>query len=127
MKQIVKNKEPKSLTEHRANNGTFDNLKKDELRDALLVEQGNICCYCMRRIPQKLSDSEKQKNYPSTKIEHLQSQSQHPDKQLVTKICCSLVTEITVYPNMYKLAIHTKEKEVYHLVLPTKIETLNPR
>jgi len=75
MKQIFKNKEPKSLIEHRSKGGKFDDLKKDELRECLLNEQGYICCYCMKRIPES-------SNNPGCKIEHFKSQSQYEDLQL---------------------------------------------
>lgn len=54
MKQIIKNNEPRSLVQHRARGGNYDNLDKDELRTSLMTEQGHICCYCMCRIPHKL-------------------------------------------------------------------------
>lgn len=82
MKQITKNSEPRSLVQHRANGGTFENLPKDEVRNSLLEEQGHICCYCMKRIPQKLKHEEIEKNYPSSKIEHVKCQSQNSDQEL---------------------------------------------
>ena len=64
MKAIVKKNEPTSLTEHRASqHASFDNLDKTDVRTFLLAEQGHICCYCMKRIPESGS-------IPSTKIEH---------------------------------------------------------
>jgi uncharacterized protein (TIGR02646 family) len=75
---IKKGSEPRSLTEHRAAaNADFDNLPKrakDELRRALVTEQGVLCCYCMGRI----SD-----NPESMKVEHWTPQSQNPEQQLV--------------------------------------------
>ncbi len=54
MKFIAKNlsTQPASLVKHRQQpNATYDNYReKDDLREALLNEQGFICCYCMRRI-----------------------------------------------------------------------------
>lgn len=85
MKQITKNLEPRSLVQHRAQKGTYGDLPtatKDELRNSLLSEQGHICCYCMKRIPQKLKQEEIEKNYPSSKIEHVNCQSIHNDKDL---------------------------------------------
>lgn len=82
MKQITKNSEPRSLVQHRANGGTFENLPKDEVRNSLLEEQGHICCYCMKRIPQKLKQEEIDKNFPSSKIEHVKCQSQNSDQEL---------------------------------------------
>lgn len=82
MKQIIKSKEPISLTKYRANIPKKDlkTLKKyesspknvlDDLRKQLLEEQGYICCYCMSRI-----------DYPYTKIEHLKPRSVYREKQL---------------------------------------------
>jgi hypothetical protein len=52
----TKSREPRSLTKYRtqadsASKTIFDDYEdKDELRKALLKEQGFICCYCMQRI-----------------------------------------------------------------------------
>lgn len=75
MKQIVKNKEPRSLTTYResisksdlATLEKFDTAPsnvKDNLRDKLLEEQGFICCYCMNRIA-----------FRNSKIEHFKPRS----------------------------------------------------
>ena len=84
MKQIEKGKEPRSLIEHRAKKGGFDGVPKDEIREQLLAEQGCICCYCMKRIPQKLKQEEVEKHFPSCKIEHVLSRAEdkHPELQL---------------------------------------------
>ncbi|MDP3432458.1 MAG: TIGR02646 family protein [Bacteroidota bacterium] len=82
MKQIEKGREPKRLEEHRAKGGDFDGLPKDELRRQLLNEQGYICCYCMKRIPQTMSREQIEKNYPSSKIAHVLSQDNHSNQQL---------------------------------------------
>ncbi len=79
MKQIVKGQEPRSLVEHRASNGSYENLPKNEVRESLLEEQGHICCYCMKRIPQKLKPEEIAKNYPKSKIEHVKCQSENTE------------------------------------------------
>ena len=82
MKQIIKTKEPPTLTTYRASISKEDlkNLEKyenapkdvlDDLRKQLLEEQGYICCYCMSRI-----------DYPYTKIEHFQPRSMYREKQL---------------------------------------------
>lgn len=73
MKRIIKNKEPKSLLEHRQQPfSDYDNYAhKDELRASLLSEQGNICCYCMQRIRDD-----------KMKIEHWRSQDEYPELQL---------------------------------------------
>lgn len=86
MKQISKGREPKSLEEHRAKGGDYKGLpreiKEDDLRVQLLNEQGCICCYCMKRIPQTLSQEQIDKNYPSSKIEHVLSQENHHELEL---------------------------------------------
>jgi uncharacterized protein (TIGR02646 family) len=78
MKQITKQAEPNSLIEHRAKQHSyFDNLPietKDELRQNLLSEQGYICCYCMKRIPENTS--------PYMKVEHFKCQDLHEILQL---------------------------------------------
>ena len=75
MRQIVKQQEPASLTAHRQTpHSNYDNYPaKEELRAALAGEQGALCCYCMGRIRPDLA---------SMKIEHWQSQTNHPDDQL---------------------------------------------
>ena len=51
---INKKQEPKSLLKYRVNKRnladiTYDNFRdKDDVRDALLAEQGHICAYCMQ-------------------------------------------------------------------------------
>lgn len=75
MKYIRKNREPKELTEHRAQtNANYDNCPtdvKDEIRKSLLKEQGYICCYCQQRIkvtnPDRIGDD--------MKIEHFKPQN----------------------------------------------------
>lgn len=84
MKQIVKLAEPHSLTQHRAKtHSSYSNLPieaKDELRDNLLTEQGHICCYCMKRIPEK-NNIEERVSY-DMKIEHYQCQDDFQNLQL---------------------------------------------
>jgi len=78
MKSIEKGREPNSLIEYRASQhqpysrNVFDDFAhKDELREALLQEQGHLCCYCMRRI-----------TADAMKIEHWASQSQRRELAL---------------------------------------------
>lgn len=84
MKQIVKLAEPNSLTQHRAKaHSSYSNLPlnaKDELRGNLLTEQGHICCYCMKRIPEKIT-SKGSITY-EMKIEHYQCQDYFQHLQL---------------------------------------------
>lgn len=73
MRQIIKGREPRSLTEHRAAaHATYDNYAdKGSLREALLRDQGWLCCYCMGRI-----DADRMK------IEHWAAQETHPERQI---------------------------------------------
>lgn len=75
MRRIVKQAEPQSLTQHRANaHAGYDNYQqKDELRDSLVAEQGAICCYCLRRI-HPVGDQ--------MKIEHWHCQTNYSAEQL---------------------------------------------
>lgn len=55
MKEIRKNPEPNSLTQYRLQqdaiyDGPNFTTVKNDIRHSLLVEQGYICAYCMRRI-----------------------------------------------------------------------------
>lgn len=52
MRHITKGREPESLTRYRTTAGACydDYAEKDDVRRALLREQGHICCYCMQRI-----------------------------------------------------------------------------
>ena len=75
MRNIVKGAEPKSLEEHRhsvvASYESYED--KQGLRVSLVAEQRGLCCYCLSRI---VAASEKMK------IEHWQSQTNFPDRQL---------------------------------------------
>lgn len=72
MRYIQKGHAPESLRDHRRAGGTYATYTAtDELRAALLGEQGSLCCYCMQRIELR-----------AMKIEHWAPQSVHPDLQL---------------------------------------------
>jgi len=76
MKAITKGGGPISLTEHRAKqHSCYANLDKDDTRTSLLTEQGHICCYCMRRIPES-------GKIPGSKIEHFFCQEDHSQEEL---------------------------------------------
>lgn len=87
MKWIEKNtqNEPKSLRLHRQKSfSNYDNYaEKDDLRKALLEEQGYICCYCLSRIQAPTQEK--------MKIEHWKSQHAFGNFQLDYKnllACC---------------------------------------
>ncbi|NIM14205.1 MAG: TIGR02646 family protein [Candidatus Aminicenantes bacterium] len=73
MKYIKKQNEPTSLRQFRSIPGAvYDAYRdKDELRQALMKEQGFICCYCMQRI-----------KFETSHIEHWKPQSLYPGYQL---------------------------------------------
>ncbi|MFA6928699.1 MAG: TIGR02646 family protein [Lentisphaeria bacterium] len=89
MRTICKGNEPSCLTKHRqqphsdydnytneidANTGKkIPNTGKDALRQALVMEQRGLCCYCQSRI---------HPNEDKMKIEHWQSQTGFPHRQL---------------------------------------------
>src|SRR5262245_12369061 len=75
MRNILKSSELKSLETHRCSaNASYDNYAdKQNLRESLAAEQRGLCCYCMSRI---VADPNKMK------IEHWQSQTNFPDRQL---------------------------------------------
>ncbi len=78
MRRIHKRKPgPSKLLEHRKRRGRFGDLPpdaKEQLRAALLGDQGFLCCYCMRSIhPEKGH---------RVRIEHHQSQSRAEEREL---------------------------------------------
>lgn len=75
MRAITKGPEPESLTRHRlTRHCDYDNYAaKDDLRYTLVTEQRSLCCYCMGRIRNGLSDM---------KIEHWRCQAHYPAEQL---------------------------------------------
>lgn len=92
---ITKNKEPKEWTEYRITPGV-DYQAIPELVQSLLKEQGYICAYCMRRIPQKDRLYKKDgNNYVLTtedhRVEHIKSRELHDNLKLEYTnmvICC---------------------------------------
>ncbi len=73
MKRIIKGSEPPCLLQYRQIDGAnYDGYSpKKSLKEALLTEQGYICCYCMRRI-----------SIDNMEIEHWQPQSKYPELQI---------------------------------------------
>lgn len=79
MIEIKKGREPRELIEYRKSKfASYDDMPhqvKEVVLDALMQEQGHLCAYCMKRIPQT-------KGNPPVSIEHWEAQSSHPDKEL---------------------------------------------
>lgn len=88
MIKIEKKREPRALNEYRKNpdasyNGmhgapTWNNSGTDvyhTVLESLMSEQGHLCAYCMRKIPEK-------KGFPNATIEHIEPQSKAPEKTL---------------------------------------------
>lgn len=75
MRTIQKGQEPASLTQHRQQlHSDYDNYAdKAALRQVLVAEQRGLCCYCQSRI---------RANEDEMKIEHWQSQTGFPARQL---------------------------------------------
>lgn len=77
MRHITKGAEPPRLVaEKKKRGGTYDGLSaacKSEIRQALLRDQGWLCCYCMQRIGD---------DWKAMKIEHFRSQAAHPELQV---------------------------------------------
>lgn len=82
---INKGKEPKSLLEFRLSGGTdYESLPKnvkEDIVESLLLEQGHLCAYCMRRIPDT-SEEGKKKTVTGVQIEHIAPRSLYPELQL---------------------------------------------
>ena len=75
MRAIHKRGEPRTLAQHRQTpHSDYDNFQdKDTLRQALVTEQRELCCYCMGRI-RAVRDA--------MKIEHWRCQACHRSEQL---------------------------------------------
>ena len=70
MRLIKKGKEPNSLTIYKKqNNAYYDGCNKSDIRKALLIEQGHLCAYCMKRISEA-----------NMTIEHYEPQSNISEK-----------------------------------------------
>lgn len=69
--EIRKDREPRRLLQYRQQQGAsyeeMDREVKEELLEQLLEEQGHLCAYCMRRIPEKRTLPE---SVPAVTIEH---------------------------------------------------------
>lgn len=81
MKHIEKQlkNEPASLKQTRSTPGsTYGDCNKEDIRVALLKEQGKICAYCMKRITEKLDEN----GQPVTTIEHYLAQKSQDGNDL---------------------------------------------
>ena len=80
MIDIKKKPEPAELLKYRkSKDASFDSMPrevKEAVRESLLKEQGHLCAYCMRRIPQK----DVRPGIPPVSIEHWASQKRNDDK-----------------------------------------------
>jgi len=102
MKRINKIQPPKTFVEfcnkpHAIYDGS--DFPKEELRQSLLSEQGRICCYCMKRIPEN--------TYPYMKVEHFKCQDNYGELQLH-------------YPNLFGACIGNEGK-------PKKLQTCDTK
>lgn len=82
MRLIQKGKAPRSLVEYgKSEHASYDGLPADakvELRAALIRDQGGLCCYCMARIHDDQTKTEKgleQQAEYQVRIEHWKPQS----------------------------------------------------
>jgi uncharacterized protein (TIGR02646 family) len=86
MVTIEKGQAPKAWIEKRTTPGFTGFESTEELKTALLDEQGHICAYCMRRIPTSDPNMDAQ-----SRVEHIKPRSKYPDLQLDYNnlvICC---------------------------------------
>jgi len=73
MKYIEKGKPPKSLTTYKSTPGAnYDGCNKEDIRRALIAEQGAVCAYCMRRISEIWNE---QLQKYKVEIEHFEAQN----------------------------------------------------
>jgi len=90
MKHITKQTEPQAFIDWKATGDkTFLKLHqtalKQELKDALIEEQGAICCYCESRVA-----------LHNSHIEHLKPQSSFPNDQLdYSNLLCSCQKQLS--------------------------------
>lgn len=95
MIKINKSSEPRSWTEYRHTPGAEYQATQD-LKDALLADQGYICAYCMRRIP--VSDKG---TTETARIEHVIPQSELSKEEAMDYgnmvICCPGAIESTAF------------------------------
>ncbi len=132
MKYIEKkaNNEPQSLIEHRSTpNATFEGCNKNDIREALIQEQGGICAYCMKRINNK-RNTELNKYY--TEIEHYRSQDVYngqdgkADLRLNYQNMLGVCNGNSGQPTNKLHCDKSKDTEQNKKFLPLKIDPLKP-
>jgi len=90
MIQIHKNpgNEPQTWIDYKNTPGV-DYAPQSDLRNALLVEQGHICAFCMRRLPLSKRDPNEA---DFSKIAHLLTRTNHPERKFDFEnmvLCCA--------------------------------------
>lgn len=86
MVRIEKGQEPKTWIEKRTTPGFTEFESTEDLKNALLAEQGYVCAYCMRRIPTPDPNIDAQ-----ARVGHIKPRSKYPHLQLNYNnlvICC---------------------------------------
>jgi uncharacterized protein (TIGR02646 family) len=121
MIRINKGREPLAWSAKKATPGFTEFEPIAELRDALLIEQGFICAYCMRRIPARDPNSD-----AISKIEHIKSQEDRPDLQLDYSnmaICCPGKIDAEAHCDTLKLG-NSVSFDLYSAALQNSIKYL---
>ena len=73
--------EPSCLRDYRNTEGAkYQSISG--LNEALLIQQGHICAYCLRRISVVFKRYSETSYLPQVGVEHIESQESYPDKQL---------------------------------------------
>lgn len=120
---IRKTKEPKSWTSHRNTPGA-DYEANEDLRKALLADQGYLCAYCMRRIPKKDEGSDE-----TSRIEHIIPQESLSRKERMDfsnlVICCPGALEGVEGKKTHCDRHKGKRKISFSLFDPVFIDSLN--
>ena len=93
---IKKGAEPKSLKEYRSQpNATYEDFRdKDDIREALLKEQGCLCAYCMSRISK---DKMKIEHWISQKSEEGDGEEKALDFHNMLGVCTGYRADGTIY------------------------------
>ena len=89
MRYIEKHAEPRSLTAYKQQpHAYYDGCNKEDIRKRLLEDQGYLCAYCMRRIPEEITVEDDMKaedgivkKAQKMKIEHWLPESQCTEQQ----------------------------------------------